>query len=202
MKAYGGVDIKIHLFLTSLLVRGECSALRHSHFTLWGNIPRYPLDRRLGGPQNRSGRHGDKILAPVITRTPTPRPSNSKLYWLLCMNSNEQCYLLGWSLLEFYRRFGGTGLLSACFLLGSSYVLFDPEDGGSISFLKVDKFYLTTQCHTPNESKIHSYHVTTISPTFTEVFVISLLLWTRVTIRLEILTAVTTQVATFCNETL
>jgi hypothetical protein len=35
--------------------------------------PRYPLDRKLGVPQNRSGLHGEeKILAPTGTRTPTP----------------------------------------------------------------------------------------------------------------------------------
>jgi hypothetical protein len=33
--------------------------------------PRYPLDRRLGGPQSLSGRRGeDKILDPTETRTP------------------------------------------------------------------------------------------------------------------------------------
>jgi hypothetical protein len=37
--------------------------------------PRYPLHRRLCGPQNQSGRHGEeKILAPTGTRTPAPRP--------------------------------------------------------------------------------------------------------------------------------
>jgi hypothetical protein len=40
--------------------------------------PRYPLDRRLGGPQSRSGRPGEeKILGPTGTRTPTPLSSNS-----------------------------------------------------------------------------------------------------------------------------
>jgi hypothetical protein len=34
------------------------------------------LDRRLGGPQNRSGRRGEeKIHDPMRTRTPTPRSS-------------------------------------------------------------------------------------------------------------------------------
>jgi hypothetical protein len=38
-----------------------------------GKRPRYPLDRRLGGPQSRSGRFGEeKILDPTGTRTPTP----------------------------------------------------------------------------------------------------------------------------------
>jgi hypothetical protein len=33
MKVYGGVDIYIHIFLTSALVGGEWSASRPSHFT-------------------------------------------------------------------------------------------------------------------------------------------------------------------------
>jgi hypothetical protein len=38
---------------------------------------RYPLDRRLGGPQNRSGRRGEeRNRAPIWTQTPTPRPSS------------------------------------------------------------------------------------------------------------------------------
>jgi hypothetical protein len=38
---------------------------------------RYPLDRMLNGPQNRSGRRGEeKILDPTGTRTPTPRLSS------------------------------------------------------------------------------------------------------------------------------
>jgi hypothetical protein len=38
-----------------------------------GRSLRYPLDRRLGGPQSRSGRCGEeKILDPTGTRTPTP----------------------------------------------------------------------------------------------------------------------------------
>jgi hypothetical protein len=42
-----------------------------------GKSPRYPLDRRLGGPQSRSGRFGkEKILDPTVIRTPTPRSSS------------------------------------------------------------------------------------------------------------------------------
>jgi hypothetical protein len=37
-------------------------------------LPRYTLDRRLGGPQSRTGRCGEeKILYPKGTQTPTPR---------------------------------------------------------------------------------------------------------------------------------
>jgi hypothetical protein len=42
-----------------------------------GKNTRYPLDRRLCGPQSRSGRRGEeKILDPTGTRTPTPRSSS------------------------------------------------------------------------------------------------------------------------------
>jgi hypothetical protein len=38
-----------------------------------GKSPRYPLDRRLDGPQSRSGRFGEeKILDPTGTRIPDP----------------------------------------------------------------------------------------------------------------------------------
>jgi hypothetical protein len=42
-----------------------------------GKSPQCPLYRRLGGPQSRSGRHGEvKILATTATRTPTPWSSS------------------------------------------------------------------------------------------------------------------------------
>jgi hypothetical protein len=60
MKTYVGVDVLIHVFLTLALVGG---VLR---FTTRPLYPRYPLDRRLGGPQNRSGRLGEeKKTAPT-----------------------------------------------------------------------------------------------------------------------------------------
>jgi hypothetical protein len=41
------------------------------------NSPQYPLDRRLGGPQNQSGQHGEeKKLAPMGTQTVTLRLSS------------------------------------------------------------------------------------------------------------------------------
>ncbi|PNF20161.1 hypothetical protein B7P43_G00613 [Cryptotermes secundus] len=49
-----------------------------------GKSPRYPLDRRLGGPQKRSGRHrAEKILDPTVTRTPTPRSARSQSLYRL-----------------------------------------------------------------------------------------------------------------------
>jgi hypothetical protein len=73
MKTYGGVKVELHILLTTALVGGQWSASRNGRFTPWETAPRYPLDRRLGGPQNRSGRHGEeKILTPTGTQTPTP----------------------------------------------------------------------------------------------------------------------------------
>jgi hypothetical protein len=69
MKAYGEVDVYTHVFFTSELVGGEWSASR-------GKSPQCPLDRRSGGPQSRSGRHGEvKILDPTETRTPVAVPT-------------------------------------------------------------------------------------------------------------------------------
>ena len=38
--------------------------------------PLYPLNRRVGGPQNRSGRIREKSLAPAVIRTPD-RPARN-----------------------------------------------------------------------------------------------------------------------------
>jgi hypothetical protein len=58
----------IQVFLTSAMVGRKWSASCLGRFT--------PEDRRLGGPQNRSGlRAKEKSLAPTGIRTPTPLPS-------------------------------------------------------------------------------------------------------------------------------
>jgi hypothetical protein len=57
MKVCGGVEVSIHVFLASALVGGEWSASLRERASL------YPLHRRLGGHQSRSGRHAEvKIL--------------------------------------------------------------------------------------------------------------------------------------------
>jgi hypothetical protein len=57
-------------FLTWVLDGGEWSASQPGRFTTGGKIPRYPLDRRLVGPQSRSERYGEeKILDPTGTLT-------------------------------------------------------------------------------------------------------------------------------------
>jgi hypothetical protein len=54
MNAYGWVVVQIHILLTLALVGGEWSASSPR-----GKSPRYPLDRRLSGPQGRSGWRGE-----------------------------------------------------------------------------------------------------------------------------------------------
>jgi hypothetical protein len=73
MKAYGGRPIAPS-FMTSALDIGEWSASRTGRFTT-GEDSRYPLDGRLGGPQNRSGCYGEeKNIAPAGNSTPTVQP--------------------------------------------------------------------------------------------------------------------------------
>jgi hypothetical protein len=54
-------------FLTSALDGGEWSASRSCRFTPQEKSPRYPLDRRLGRPQSRSGCYGEKIFNSQIS---------------------------------------------------------------------------------------------------------------------------------------
>jgi hypothetical protein len=56
MNMHRGVDVLTHIFSTSVLVS----------FTLLERASWYQLVSRLGGPQGRSGRHGEKkILQPT-----------------------------------------------------------------------------------------------------------------------------------------
>jgi hypothetical protein len=69
----GGIALR---YLTSALDGGEWSASCPGRFTL-GKFPRYPLDRRLGGPKSRPGRFGDeKDLLPLPESNPG-RPARS-----------------------------------------------------------------------------------------------------------------------------
>jgi hypothetical protein len=61
VKTYGRVNVLTRVFLTSALFGGERSASRPRHFTP-GKNSREPLDRVLGGPQSRSGQHGEEKI--------------------------------------------------------------------------------------------------------------------------------------------
>jgi len=52
---YGGMEVKLHVVVTSALDGCDWSASRSIHFTSTVKSRRYPFDRRLGGPQTRSG---------------------------------------------------------------------------------------------------------------------------------------------------
>jgi hypothetical protein len=76
-KTYGEVDVYIHVFLTSALVKGDWSDSLPCRFTPGERAPRHPINRRLAEPQSQSGRGGEeKILEAIGTRTPTPMASS------------------------------------------------------------------------------------------------------------------------------
>jgi hypothetical protein len=86
MNMYWGVEVYRHAFLTPALEGGEWSASRPGRFASRRKSPRYLLDRRLVGPQNRSGRGGDeKIPSPrreSNSQTPIIQPVAQSLYRL------------------------------------------------------------------------------------------------------------------------
>jgi hypothetical protein len=82
MKTYGGVDVEIHIFLTSELV-GEWSGSRLGHFTPG---ERAPGTHWIGGwVDSRVGLDdAEKILDPTGTRPPTlGRPARSQSLYRL-----------------------------------------------------------------------------------------------------------------------
>jgi hypothetical protein len=58
-----------------------------------GNLPRYPLDRRLGGPQSRSGRGREEKNSQPPPGNRTPESRSSSLY-LVCMVKLKYTYRL------------------------------------------------------------------------------------------------------------
>jgi len=65
------VEVYLHAFLTSALTGSESSASRRVRLTA-EEKKRCPLDRRLGGPQRRSGGGGE------LERNPFPTPSGNR----------------------------------------------------------------------------------------------------------------------------
>jgi hypothetical protein len=84
MKTYVGLDVQIHLFLTSVPVCGQ--ALRSGRFTTGGKNHRYPLDRRLGGSQNGYGSRGEEKIFPLpgLEYPPFFRPARSQSLYRVC----------------------------------------------------------------------------------------------------------------------
>jgi hypothetical protein len=79
MKAYERVEVQIHVFFTSALIGGGWSASLSDRFISEERATRYPLGRRLGGPQNQSRRHGEEdIIEPTGTRSPLLQPVDSR----------------------------------------------------------------------------------------------------------------------------
>jgi hypothetical protein len=83
-----------NFFLSSMLL-GQWSASRLGRLTSRGNICRYALRRRLGGPQSRCGRHGeepgasqDSIFDPSVVQLVASRCSD----WAI-VDSNEMIRL-------------------------------------------------------------------------------------------------------------
>jgi hypothetical protein len=75
MKTYGGVDVYIHIFLTSALVGGEWSNSLPGRFTPEESAPGTHCIGGWVGPR-ASLDDVEKILDPTLTRTPTPRSSS------------------------------------------------------------------------------------------------------------------------------
>jgi hypothetical protein len=76
MKAYGGVDVQINMFLTSAVVGGEWSASRPGRFTSW---ERASDTHWIGGWVGSRDGLDDverRKLAPTRTQTPSPLPSS------------------------------------------------------------------------------------------------------------------------------
>jgi hypothetical protein len=70
-------------FLTSALVGGEWSTSRTQPLYPRGKNPRYPLDRRLGWPQSRSGRFGEEkfLNLPRLELRPFGRPARIIIFY-------------------------------------------------------------------------------------------------------------------------
>jgi hypothetical protein len=66
MPTYGGVDACIHIFFTSALTGGECSASRPCRFTPDERTCGIHWIGGWGGPQSRYGRRGEEQILPLL----------------------------------------------------------------------------------------------------------------------------------------
>jgi hypothetical protein len=91
MTTYGGVEIQLSAF-TSALDGGKWSTSRTIRFTPGGKVPRYPVERRLSGPQSRSGRGGEDRKVPALElRWSSPQPNQDLvfIYNMAVMRTSE-----------------------------------------------------------------------------------------------------------------
>jgi hypothetical protein len=56
---------------------------------LQGKSPWYPLDRKLGGPQNRSGRGGEEKNSQFLSELEPPDHPAPGVYGNMCVNVQE-----------------------------------------------------------------------------------------------------------------
>jgi hypothetical protein len=70
MTAYWGVEAQLHAFFDLDIKRRLVVRFTPRPLYPQGKSPRFPLDRRLGGPQIRSGRRGDVIKGKEISIRP------------------------------------------------------------------------------------------------------------------------------------
>jgi hypothetical protein len=64
MKAYGGMDVYIHVFLDLGSIWMVVFSFTPRPLYPRGKSPRYPLHRGLGGHQNRSGQREEETRTP------------------------------------------------------------------------------------------------------------------------------------------
>jgi hypothetical protein len=92
------MDVLFHAFLTSALGGGKWSASQPTRFSPRGKCRRYPLDKRLGGPQSQmahpiDGAHAYISLTLETTTGPCYKPNNSRSYphtpYLLAVYLND-----------------------------------------------------------------------------------------------------------------
>jgi hypothetical protein len=106
MKEYGGVDVQIHIFLTSALAGGECSASRPGRFIPGEGAPR---THWIGGwVDTRAGLDDVKkrkfLTPPGLVLLPLGRPAHSQSLY----RPRYPGYRMSCSLLKINRRFVGT----------------------------------------------------------------------------------------------
>jgi hypothetical protein len=97
MKAYGGVDVEIHIFLTSALAGGEWLASRLGRFPPGERAPGNPWIAGWVDPRTCLGDVEKKkfLTLPGLKLRPLCRPVRSQsLYLLSYLGSNNAVYLV------------------------------------------------------------------------------------------------------------